>query len=365
MACARAIAVNISVMKLGYVGLLCVACAIGCAHAPLARGTHQSAHVHCVAATEGAWAEAISVGRQSSSDDVDHMETRLDADPSQWMLRLSILAYYSRPEQQQWIDDRESNAAIVHLEWLVKHCPGSPALREAHLVSAMQSASQTIYRLSHERIRPLWLEAVKRRPGDSDVLLNAARYFSLRPDNGPHARRILIKLISLEPKKTGHKLELARLEASDTRIRDLRPEQTARHAEEAMRWFAEAAIARDDRYIEDWLLYSAAKAAKDAGTAVPQHAAALTYYGETLLGLLALRRQDLELARAHLVAAKEALVSAPTASVRVYLALAIGLFDTGESTLVVEYLEACRGFLPEKDWNEWMRIASDREARPE
>jgi len=160
---------------------------------------------------------------------------------------------------------------------------------------------------------------------------------AIRRDDWSEASRISIRLnasllVRTRPQATPS-VELQHLETLAGRDSITRGPYLARLAKAA---FAAADHARAEAYANEALAAARHGVFWWTGDAIHQ--------GNIVLGRLALRRNDIEEAKRHLIAAAKTPGSSTLAGIGPNMQLAKDLLDRGETAAVVEYLQHCGSF---------------------
>lgn len=226
-----------------------------------------------------------------------------------------------------------------HVGWLVEHAPEAPVLGTPYALPLNEAWAAEVGRL--------WRLNIEQHPRNTEMLVHAARFFSIV--DRPFAEQIRYRLRLIDPRRFAdfeldyplpQSLQEARApvpeeeregeatqpaEALGALVRHLHAAWKARELERA-RELAEAA------------LRSSAEHEGDPGAGDATHVANL------VLGHLALDAGELNQAIRHLRAAGETSGSPTLHSFGPDMTLARRLLDEGRRDVVLEYLEQCRRF---------------------
>jgi hypothetical protein len=286
-------------------------------------------------------------------DGAERCENYLRAHPEEFALRLVLLNYYFL-RSSHFTEARLARQA--HSLWVIEHRPTSQIAGMPYCMLDPAEGEP------HQRARALWLRHMGAPNTNVEVLGNAAHFFTL---SEPHlSEQCYLRAKQLEPDNPNWPMQLGQLYvlANVKRRGDDRRSHAARgleHFEEAYR------LNRDGRGW--WVsLIKLAKAAFDAGEltrareaaeqllgamAQETHAADIGHTGHTLLGRLALREGNINVARTCLLAGADAIVKHegvfPPGPRELWLAWE--LLEQGEREVVVEYLRRCSGVWTDPD----------------
>lgn len=274
------------------------------------------------------------------------LEAQVAAAPEDLDLRDQLLGHYFLEYSPE---DRAARAR--HALWVIDHHPEAE-LAGSPYASFIRHSEPKLY----EQARDLWLAHVGRDGVDAAILGNAARFFVL--DERDRSEELLKRAAALEPKNPEWKQRLAELYMLNAQ-RDGSDAAPARAALAQFETAIEQSETTYDRYLR---MDGAAEAALQSGdeSKARQYATDLLrlagelprdwnygnaiHDGHRILGLLALRANDLEGAKSHLLQAGATPGSPQLDSFGPELDLADALLGRGERATVVEYLRLCRRF---------------------
>ncbi|HSY26812.1 MAG TPA: tetratricopeptide repeat protein [Burkholderiaceae bacterium] len=286
-----------------------------------------------------------AMGARSLTDvQLNQLEEGLKATPDDFLARATLLGYYLfEPSHTEHVAQY-----TAHILWLVRNHPesefaGTPFAQIDNILNANGYAEE----------KTLWLETIKSHPDNAAILGNAANLF-MRGDR-MLAEELLKKATIADPlsPKWHDNLGNMYLRESDT-------ESSA--ASQALAEF-EAAESLDKAGVNQYYrLSTLAKAAYAAGNmdkaaryanqllaAAPSYPRDWNYgnaihHGNNILGRIALKNGDAELARAYLLKAGQTPGSPSLNSFGPNMSLARELIVAGDTETALQYFELCRKF---------------------
>jgi hypothetical protein len=291
------------------------------------------------------WSAAIP--RETlSAEEAAALELRLATEPDDLGARTRLLEHYFLLARSS---DDVRRKREAHILWVIRHRPeasvaGTPyAMLYAPDGSAFQQASE------------LWVRTVEDHPLDPRVLWNAARFHTL--SDRDRARSLLERGEALEPSNPRWAKQLGHLHSLGAHSLE-GPERTAA-ARASLGAFRRALAASAES--DSGILEEAARAAVDAGELADARAYATqllqdlpgkddwnygnaVHHGHLVLGRVALRNGDLELARRELLAAGATPGSPQLNSFGPNMTLALELLQKGERDVVLQYFDLCGRF---------------------
>jgi len=299
--------------------------------------------------------EEPAAGRDLTEEQAKAAEEKLQSDPDNLTLRAALIRYYFRAMLASRKEDIEAKRE-PHIFWLIEHHPdsrlaGSPEAR-IDPIGFMGSVD------SYQHGKELWLAQAEKHPDSARVLENAAAFVSLHERK--LGRELLEKALALDPTN----LQAASLLAQSydhERMYTQSPEEKVALSQKALS-IRERALDRAQGPARFYALADAATEALEAGETAKaeQYAVELLqsakeyrrgwnygnaiHKGHIILGRIALRRDDIEGAKQHLLAAGETPGSPQLNSFGPNMTLAKELLEKGERDTVAAYLESCSKF---------------------
>jgi hypothetical protein len=293
--------------------------------------------------------------RQLSAEVVKELEEGLKTKPNDQTAREKLIRHYfiaSLTSRSPEIEEKREQ----HILWLIEHHPeselaGSP---EASILPMGSDGDSEGYK----RGKQLWLQQVEKHPEDKAIVSHAAHFVGL---NDPRTgRELLEKALALDPgdfqsagslaqsyemegrwgKSPEEKVALMK-KALEIRERALDPSPGLMRFygldDVAKTAFETGDIAKAERYAREVLqIAQEFKEDWNYGNAV--------HYGNIVLGRIALRHDDLSLAKQYLLAAGETPGSPQLNSFGPTMVLAKELLEKGERETVLAYLQSCAKF---------------------
>lgn len=290
--------------------------------------------------------EEARKGRQLSARQAEDLERQLAENPQRLAARAQLLGYYFGKRR---ID---SGRHTEHVLWFINNAP------EAEVLAGPSGRIAPMFDPGgYLEAKRAWARLVREEPDNVTILRHAAG--SHAGSEAAPAAGLLRQAEAVEPSNPEWARELARLEWREARLfpegRD--PAAAGRalaHFERAYD-LSNAAGRRD--LLPDLAMAAIAaeehQRAREYGTAMLELAPDASgsgdpiHYGNVVLGHLALEENDLERARAHLLAAGRLRRSPVERLGAPDMTLAKALLERGESDTVLEYFGLCFDFWQE------------------
>lgn len=285
-------------------------------------------------------------GSRLTAEDVESLEKQIEKNPSDITSRTKLLGYYFR---KQFQNQSAREAKQKHVLWLILNSPESEVLATPY-----GELDAFLDKESYSQGKKAWMDQVKRKPANLNVLENSANFFLLRD------RELAIESLqmarSLDVDNPKWPTKLGHLYSLDMITNSLKVKTNA--AEKALQQF-EIAYKLSTDMQRDALLQSLAKAALAANK--PQKAKEYAekmlsqngpgwnygnniHHGNIILGRIALTLDDLDEAKKRLINAGKTPGSLQLNSFGPNMTLAKELLQKGEKDVVLEYLELCSKF---------------------
>ena len=299
---------------------------------------------------EAATYALASLGGSLTAEAIDSFEIAAQKRRQQndLAIRILLLGYY---DGKHYRSEAAREARQVHVRWVIEHAPRS-IVAGTHYANLSEYGDGQVYR----QCREMWMELVEDHPEETVILNNAARFLLL--NDKAISEELLKRARSLEPDDPIWSRRLAHLYWLEMIGKDAAAQRTLAAKAQAEYERAQG-LYRDERERLDEL-HDLAEAAFEAG----DYAKADTYasellskaeeghrdvfYGNQILGRLALVRGDLERAKSHLLASAETAGYPLLSSTFRSMALAKELFARGERETVRRFLERCSASWPER-----------------
>jgi hypothetical protein len=288
-------------------------------------------------------------GMKLSVEDAQQLEETLKHKPDDLSIRAKLLGYYSsRHLRSEWIDGIAEREVL----WLIEH---HPEARLAGLPYAQFDANSNPS--AYQEGAALWKQQVSIRTNEAPVLRNAANYFLLH--DPVLAEDLLKKGATVEPRNPEWPNALGHLYL--LRVRKKTPEE-AKHAVAAALDQYERAYALTPEAYKPYLLDDLAKTAFDAGETNKARIYADqmlgeaqsqkkdwnrgndVFFGNLVLGRLALKAGDIEQAKHYLIEAGKTPGSPQLDSFGPNMTLAKELLEKGQTEVVLQYFDLCAKF---------------------
>ena len=291
----------------------------------------------------------VMEGMKLSVEDAQQLEETLKHKPEDLSIRAKLLGYYSsRPQSSEWNDGIREREVL----WLIEH---HPEARLAGLPYAQFDA--VLHPFSYKEGAALWKQQVAIHTNEPSVLRNAANYFLLF--DRPVAEDLLKKGAVLEPQNPDWPSALGRLYYLGAM--DKSPPEVKLAASAAFGQYERAYALAPEAY-KSYMLQDLARTAFDAGEtnkarmyAEQMLQATQTqkkdwnlgnniFFGNLILGRLALKAGDIERAKHYLIEAGRTPGSPQLNSFGPNMTLAKELLEKGQTEAVLEYFDLCAKF---------------------
>jgi hypothetical protein len=294
-----------------------------------------------------------SLGGTVAREETDAFEGETARWPDDPALRLLLLGYYLQDSTDV---ERARTGRERHIQWLVEHAlePGKHGLPYCYHEPC--SDAEVV-----ERVKQLWLHHLQGGENDAMILGSAAEFFTVR--NNRLSEALYRKAEALEPQNPQWPRHLAHVYhlQSHRQTGEARREILARAFAELERAFRLESADLMRRYIVPRLAVAAFDAeewekARAYATEALQGArqtddlyhrdAEAVFFGNLVLGRLALQAGDMAKAKEHLLESGRTTGSPVLSSYGPSMTLAKELLERGERDVVVEFLKLCTRF-----WN--------------
>ncbi len=312
----------------------------------------------------GQLASLAHEGRHCSDEEAAQLEALLKEQPDDLAARTKLLGRYWRSRRDE---DEAGKRYHAHCLWVIAHRP------ETSLAGSLYAKLDPISASSaYQKARKLWQNHVQAHPDDVRILGNAAAFF--RRTEEDTAEKLLRKAEAVDadnalwPQQLG---ELYWLRAAFQRSAD----RTKLWARKSLAAY-ERALARTAAPLRPMLLMEAARAAYVAGkldvaerlatellegrTRAPlfwlSSASDALHRGHTVLGLVALQRDDVQQAEEHLLHSARVSGSPALGSFGPNMHLAHELLEKGRQETVIEYLQKCGEFWKTEQTEAWIKL---------
>ena len=310
--------------------------------------------------------EAMGRGLELSEEEASELEKELEADPSNAEIRAILLVFYNF---QEHISD-EAHAKVETLSlWLIEHAPDSP-----WACMLLMSLSPITHPEAYRKACELWDRHTSDAQASVQLLSNAANFFAVHDKD--RVEQYLKRCIELEPESPEWQYSIASLYMK--RLRETGPEAYTAIAKKALAYFQKAIDLEESEEGREWISEDAGNAALAAGELelAREYAQRLLdnckkhakwdqgnaiHHGNILLGKIALRQDDIEAAKKHLIAAGKTKGSPQLDSFGPDLELAQSLLERGERGTVLEYLQLCGKFWDEPMLKKWQEKIANGE----
>lgn len=288
-------------------------------------------------------------GAKLSADEAQQLEETLKHKPEDLSIRAKLLGYYSnRPQHSAWFDGIRKREVL----WIIEH---HPEARIAGMPYVQFDANSNPP--AYQEGAALWKQQVSKRSNDPHVLRNAANYFLL---HDPVVAEDLLKQgATLEPQNPEWPSALGHLYL--LRVRSKTPEEAKRAIAAAFNQYERAYALTPEAY-KSYLLKDLAKTAFDVGETNKARVYAEKmlqeanlqkkdwnrgndiFFGNLILGRLALKAGDIERAKHFLIEAGKTPGSPQLDSFGPNMTLAKELLEKGQTEVVLEFFGLCAKF---------------------
>jgi hypothetical protein len=288
-------------------------------------------------------------GMKLSVEDAQQLEETLKHKPEDLSIRAQLLGYYSsRHLRSEWNDGIAEREVL----WLIEH---HPEARLAGLPYAQFDPNSNAS--AYQDGATLWKKEVSIHTNEAPVLRNAANYFLLH--DRPIAEELLKKGAALEPQAPEWPNALGHLYLLG--VRKKTPEEAKLAAASALDQYERAYGLTPEAY-KSYLLDDLTKCAfaADETTKAKMYAEQVLqeahsekkdwnlgndiFFGNLVLGRLALKAGDIEQAKHYLIEAGKTPGSPQLDSFGPNMTLAKELLEKGQTEVVLEYFDLCAKF---------------------
>ncbi len=274
--------------------------------------------------------------------EVDALEAKLVGDPENLTARLDLVAYYGF---------RDRAAKARHVLWIIEHHP------EFSVNGCEMSLDPVMDESAYRQGKALWLQNVKNKPTNAVILGNAAAYFNIY-DNAA-AEDMLIRAQNLEPQNPAwseqmgqlYKLEMIGHPGTNLPAKALAEFEKARTqtspavpGSPMLMDLAQMAVAAGD--LEKARTYAAEILGPGMQWSGGGNAERAFFYGNLVLGRVALREGKLDEAKKYLLEAGKTKGEPGLDGFGPNMSLAKELLEKGETNAVLEYFHECEKFWP-------------------
>ncbi|MDP3509438.1 MAG: hypothetical protein Q8T09_15805 [Candidatus Melainabacteria bacterium] len=285
--------------------------------------------------------QLVVKGFSAPAVDIEPLETRLRENPSDCEARFQLLGYYSG---KQYGDKAAAKELFTITVWLIDNMP------DCGVIENWGCTDRVIDQAAYKELKRHWLTQIEANSNNARVIGCAAAYFGHEDED--LSETLYQRAIKLEPTTSDWSRELAWLLGR-------RGPERALDALNAMR---EALRKEPEQNRQYYMLDDLAELAFNAGNLEEASEAALKslslaftfgqdwndgnaiHNANSILGRIALKKDDIEAAKKHLALAGETTGSPQLNSFGPEMTLAEELFVIGEIESVVAYLEACKRF---------------------
>jgi hypothetical protein len=287
-------------------------------------------------------------GMKLSVEDAQQLEETLKHNPDDLSIRAKLLGYYSsRHLRSEWIDGIAEREVL----WLIEQ---HPEARLAGLPYAQFDANSNPS--AYQEGAALWKQQVSVHTNEAPVLRNAGNYFLLY--DRVLAEDLLKKGAAIEPQNPEWPNALGHLYL--LRVRRKTPEEAKRAVTAALDQYERAYALTPEAY-KSFLLDGLAKTAFEVGETnkarmyaekMLQEAQSQKdwnrgndiFFGNMVLGRLALKAGDIEQAKHYLIEAGKTPGSPQLDSFGPNMTLAKELLEKGQTEVVLQYFDLCGKF---------------------
>jgi predicted Zn-dependent protease len=304
---------------------------------------------------------SIIAETEINPEEVSYYENLLKSNPTDFESRSKLLTFYFTAHD----DPVAQRARIDHIFWVIANRPESEIAGMPYcMLNPISEGS------SYNEAKKLWMQQIEKYPKNTAVLANAAQYLLLYDRN--EAEKILIDLQAMEPTNPEWYDQLSQLYSLETiHANDDSGRSSAIKALNQKERAFSLLKTEDEKF---YALSDLATLAFEAGMIekAEAHAKQLLNsaksfpddwnYGNaihdanTVLGRIALKRDDVSKAEQHLLTSARIAGSPQLNSFGPSMDLARELLEKGRAKVVAEYLEECKKFweMGQKNLDYWI-----------
>jgi tetratricopeptide (TPR) repeat protein len=302
-------------------------------------------------------------GRGLTAEQAESHEKQLEQHPEDVALRTKLLGYYFG---KQYRNPSAREARQKHVLWLVRNAPESEVLGtpEGTLDAILDGEA-------YSQGKTAWMSQLNERPKNLKLLEHSATFFQL------HDRELAVKSLetarALDMDNPKWPTQLGHLYSLGMMTKSLKARTDA--AEKALEQF-EIAYRLSVDPGRDFLLQYLAKVALAANNLEKAKGYAdqmlsrnvggwnhgnNVHHGNIILGRIAMKRDDLEEAKKHLINAGKTPGSPQLNSFGPNMVLAKELLEKGERAVVLKYFELCSKFwgMGKDRLRKWSAVVED------
>ncbi|MDA7511124.1 RNA polymerase subunit sigma-24 [Verrucomicrobia bacterium] len=287
------------------------------------------------------------IGRSLSSEEIVKLEKHLETDVSDLNARVKLLGYYSGKHI------RSSEIRKIrqqHLLWLIEHAPESEVLGSPYGSLSHHGDGEAYY-----QAKRILLAKIRDEPDNLALLKNGSKFFTL--NDRSQSIEFLQKGESLDkanpfwPKNIGQahllntqgesSLKQQRIEAANALAAFQRAHEIST---EMGKGSILVSLAKSAFIANELDLASEYSKELIKGGGAGWNSGNRIHYGNIFLGRVALLRDDIDSAKAHLISAGKTTGSPQLNSFGPDMTLARELLKVDENGVVLEYFELCRKF---------------------
>ena len=274
--------------------------------------------------------------------DVDAMEAKLAEDPEDFSARRDLLAYYA---------SRDQAAKEKHVLWIIEHHPEFSG--NGSEMSLDPNTEESAYRKG----KALWLQNVRNNPTNTAILAHAAEYL-LRSDREAGVE-LLKKAQSLEPRNPAWSEQLGQIYRLDAMSQpgtngaamalmefEKAQSQTSPSVPGSPRLVDMAKLAFAAGDLEKARIYATELLGPGLQWNGGGNAGYASYYGNFVLGRIAMREGKLDEAKKYLRESGRTKGAPVLNTFGPNMSLAKELLEKGETNAVLEFFQECEKFWP-------------------
>ncbi len=286
-------------------------------------------------------------GRNLSSTEAEQLEKTLGQNPTDLPTRVKLVTYYF---SHQFQSDSARKDHQRHALWIIEHYPADEAagIVEAHLEPILDGDG-------YRQAKALWVKHLAKSKKDPRLLWNAGEFFLIYDKK--MAESLLTEGQRLEPGNSKWPEKLGQLYSLE--VAGKTGESKQKIAAKALAEYEKALAMTKKESSRGYLLPGVAKMAIEANELekAGKYATELlnvksrdwnygnaVHCGNLILGRLALKAGNVNLAKQHLIAAGKTPGSPQLNSFGPNMILAKELLEKGERKAVIQYLELCGKF---------------------